>query len=273
MARKKRRRRWLALPLFAGVLYVYARHVEPHWLETTRHHVTLPIARPIKLAHLTDVHTNGFWRKERGVLEVLDAERPDVVVLTGDTLHQWGVFTECRPFLERLHAPLGVFMVVGNWEAACGDRLPQGMSLRGFLSSCGVTLLKNESRELVAGLWLVGLDDYVWGVPDLAKATSRIPDHAARIALIHEPGYFDQPIEPGGPRYDLLLAGHTHGGQVRIPFVDPALIYLPDGCSCYRAGWYEQPGARMYVSRGIGMSGMKFRFLARPELALFDLAP
>ena len=250
----------------AGTWY-YAGWIEPSWLETTRHRVALPIERAVKLAHLTDVHTNGFWRKERGLVAALEAARPDVIVLTGDTLHQAGTFEECRPLLERLAAPLGVFMVAGNWETACRDRLPEGMSLRSFLASCGVTLLQNESREIAPGLWLVGLDDYVWGVPDLAKATAAIPEGAARVALVHEPGFFDEPAAG----YDLLLAGHTHGGQVRIPFVPP--LYLPAGCSHYLAGWYEKPGARLYVSRGIGMSGAKYRFLCRPELALFDLVP
>lgn len=273
MALGKGLRRLLKLLLVAAALYVYAGHIEPVWLETTRHRVVFPIERPVKLAHLTDVHTNGLWRKERGVLAVLAVERPDVIVLTGDTLHQWGTFEQCRPFLEALAAPLGVWMVSGNWEAACGDRLPKGTTLREFLASCGVTLLKNEARELVPGLWLVGLDDYVWGSPDLPRTTAAIPADAARVALIHEPGFFDEPVAVPSARYDLLLAGHTHGGQVRIPFVDPADIYMPAGCSCYLAGWYEQPGRRMYVSRGIGMSGLKFRFLARPELALFELAP
>lgn len=257
------------LALLGAALWAWAKYVEPSWIETTRHRVALPIERAVKLAHLTDVHTIGLWRKEVKLLALLDEARPDVVVMTGDTLHQGGTFEECRPLLERLKAPLGVYMVAGNWETACRDRLPRGMNLRSFLASCGVTLLQNEARELVPGLWLVGLDDFVWGVPDLDRATRGIPDGAARVALIHEPGFFD---EPANGRYDLLLAGHTHGGQVRIPFLPP--LYLPQGCSHYLAGWYEQPGgARLYVSRGIGMSGAKYRFLCRPELALLDLVP
>ncbi|MBM4015405.1 MAG: hypothetical protein FJ293_10645 [Planctomycetes bacterium] len=276
MVRGNGGRRLVRLLLLAAALCVYARYVEPVWLQTTRHSVVAPIARPVRLAHLSDVHTNGLWRKEHGVLAALAAERPDVIVLTGDMLHQWGTFEQCRPFLERLSAPCGVFAVAGNWESACRDRLPAGMSMREFFADCGVTLLKNESREVVPGLWLLGLDDYVWGAPDLVQATRGVPESAARVALVHEPGFFDEGVDArgeGNARYDLLLAGHTHGGQVRIPFIDPADLYLPLGCSCYLAGWYEQPDRRMYVSRGIGMSGWKFRFLARPELALFEFAP
>lgn len=270
----KRRRRWRLLYgfLLTGVLlYAWAGWFEPSFLEVTRHRVPLRIERPITLVHLTDVHTNGFWRKERGVAARLAELSPDVIVLTGDTLHQGGVFEECRPFLERLAAPLGVFMVSGNWETACKNRLPRGMNLREFLASCGVRLLQNESAEIAPGLFLIGLDDYVWGVPDLERATRGIPAGAARVALIHEPGFFDEPAGTDGPGYDLLLAGHTHGGQVRVPFLPP--LYLPAGCSHYVEGWYERPGARLYVSRGIGMSGPKFRFLCRPELAVHQLVP
>jgi predicted MPP superfamily phosphohydrolase len=276
MAKGKRGRYIWRLLVAVAALYLYARHVEPTWLQVTRHSVAAPVAVQVKLAHLTDVHTNGCWRKERGVLAALDVERPDLIVLTGDTLHQWGTFEECRPFLDRLKAPLGVFAVAGNWEAACRDRLPAGQTMGAFFASCGVVLLKNEAREIVPGLWLLGLDDYVWGAPDLARATRGVPEEAARVALVHEPGFFDEGVDDrstGNARYDLLLAGHTHGGQVRIPFIDPADIYLPIGCSCYLSGWYEQPERRMYVSRGIGTSGLGFRFLARPELALFTFTP
>lgn len=257
----RRRRAWIAL-LVAVLLYGYAGHVEPAWLEVTHHDVALRVAKPITLAHLTDLHTVGFWRRERRLVEQLEVERPDVIVITGDTLCQGGNYDQCKPLLEKLHAPLGVYMVPGNWEVANPIK-----DLKGFFAGCGVRYLRNESVELVPGLWLVGLDDFAIGRPDFPRAVAKVPAGTTRIVLCHSPGFFDR-IDGD---YDLAFAGHTHGGQVRLPFLPP--LFLPAGCGRFVAGWYERDGRRLYVSRGIGMSGLRFRFCCRPELAIHRLVP
>jgi predicted MPP superfamily phosphohydrolase len=253
------RRFAVALALLLG-LYGYAGHVEPDWLEVTHHVVAADVPRPIRVAHLSDLHTVGIGLRERRLFEALDAERPDVVVITGDTLSQGGSYEQCAPVLARLHAPLGVFMVPGNWEVANPLR-----DMKGFFARCGVRYLRNESVEIAPRVWLVGLDDFALGLPSLERATAGVPADATRIVLCHAPGFFDE--MRGG--FTLAFAGHTHGGQVHVPFLPP--LYLPAGCGRFVAGWYESGGARMYVSRGIGMSGPRFRFLCRPELAIHDL--
>lgn len=256
----------LLLNLAALITYVWAGRIEPSWIEVTRHQVVLRVPRKIRLAHLTDLHSNGMWRKEKRLLAHLERERPDVIVITGDALHHAGTYEEARPVLCALRAPLGVFMVPGNWETAV--RVPKPWpDLRAYLADCGVTLLRNESAEIADGVWLIGLDDFVLGLPDLARATESVPEKAARIALVHEPGFFDE----SAGQYDLLLAGHTHGGQIRLPFLPP--FALPAGCGPYVAGWYEKNGSRLYVCRGIGMSSPRFRLFCRPELAILDLTP
>jgi predicted MPP superfamily phosphohydrolase len=255
-------RRTIAAFALLFLLYGYAGHVEPDWLEVTRHEVPLAVPRPIKLAHVSDLHTVGLELRERRMVAALEEERPDAIVITGDTLSQSGSYEQCRPVLEKLKAPLGVFMVPGNWEVANPIR-----DMKGFFASCGVKYLRNESVELVPGVWLVGLDDFSLGLPNWNVATAHVPADATKIVLCHAPGFFKQTHG----EFALALAGHTHGGQVRIPGFDP--LYLPTGCGNYFSGWFEQDGARMYVSRGIGMSGPRFRFLCRPELAFHDLVP
>ncbi len=264
MAPSSRRTSRRAIAAFAllFLLYGYAGHVEPDWLEVTHHEVALAVPRPLVLAHVTDLHTVGLGRRERRMVEALAQESPDAIVITGDTLNQAGSYEQCRPVLERLHAPLGVFMVPGNWEVANPMR-----DLKGFFASCGVRYLRNESVELVPGVWIVGLDDFSLGLPKWDVAVAHVPEAATKIVLCHAPGFFKQ----SRGEFALALAGHTHGGQVRIPGFAP--LYLPSGCDDYVAGWYEQDGARMYVSRGIGMSGPRFRFLCRPELAILRLVP
>ena len=112
---------------------------------------------------------------------------------------------------------------------------------------------------------MVGLDDAATGSPDLEIALRGVPPDAFVIALFHSPVYFDQLAA----RCPLALAGHTHGGQVRIPLV-PA-FWLPRGSGRYLAGWYRRDAAEMYVSRGIGTSVLPMRFLCRPELAFITV--
>jgi len=114
-------------------------------------------------------------------------------------------------------------------------------------------------------VWLVGLDDLFAGKPDLDKAFAGVPGSAYKIALFHSPVYFDWMAG----RSDLVLAGHSHGGQVKIPLIGP--IWTPPFVGDYFEGWFEQNGTRMYVSRGIGTSILNVRFCCRPELAIITL--
>ena len=135
---------------------------------------------------------------------------------------------------------------------------------RAFYQRNGARLLSNEVHELRPGVWLAGFDD-VYSDPN-AGALGQIPSGAFVIALFHSPTYFDAIAG----RVDLALAGHTHGGQVRLPFVSP---WLPPGSGRYVAGWYEAGGSKLYVSRGIGTSMLPLRFRCRPELALITVGP
>lgn len=259
----------LVVGLVAGL---YAWGVEPYWIEVTRHSVEGPLVPPLKMAHITDLHTYGLGRRERSLLAILDVERPDVIVLTGDSVMDGDLlgpkpvlpddpsYARLAEFLPRLHAPLGVWAVKGNWED--NRRVSDE---RSFYERNGVTLLSNEVHELRPGVWLAGFDDLQIG-PD-ARALRQVPYGAFVIALFHSPEYFD--VVAG--KVALALAGHTHGGQVRLPFVAPS--WLPGGSGPYVAGWYESGNSRLYVSRGIGTSGLPIRFLCRPELALITVGP
>ncbi len=234
--------------------------VEPNWISVTRHRVFSPVPSPLKIAHLSDLHTAHLGYRERSLLKLLDREQPDVIVITGDVLSSWGDYRGTVDLLSRLHAPLGVWLVRGNWEN-WNRRLDEFESFRAL----GVTLLSNKSVEIRPGVWFVGLDDPWTGHPNLDIALAGIPDRAYKIALFHSPLYF----EKSAGRYQLALAGHSHGGQVRLPFLKH--LWLPGGVGRYVEGWFEKNGSRMYVSRGIGMSVLPLRFNCRPELAIITV--
>lgn len=248
--------------------------VEPFWIEVTRHTVRARVRTPLRLAHLSDLHTAGLGPRERRLLALLEHERPEAIVITGDAVFDgallgrgWrrddlAAYEPVRALLGRMRAPLGVFLVHGNWEN--WRRLP---GERDFYAGSGVRLLVNEAHALRPDAWLLGLDDPWKGEPDPAAARRDVPAGSFEVALFHSPALFD--VLPGD--VELALAGHTHGGQVRPPFLP--VFWLPAGAGGYLAGWYQRGASRLYVSRGVGMSTLPVRFRCRPELALITVVP
>lgn len=247
----------------------YALFIEPYWIETTHSDMTGGVAAPLKIAHLTDIHTLGMGRRERRLLEILDAEKPDAIVITGDSIGQWvgayghnGDYAKVKPLYQRLHAPLGVWFARGNWENAKPLANEQA-----FYQGSGVHLLVNSGAPLRPDVWIAGLDDPRSGNPKFSDALAGAPPGAYTILLFHSPAYFGH-VEG---RVNLVLAGHTHGGQVRLPGVNP--VWLPGGSWPYVEGWYEGKGSKMYVSRGLGTSILPIRFMCRPEVSFVTIHP
>jgi predicted MPP superfamily phosphohydrolase len=253
----------LVLILALAVLAIDAIYIEPYRIEVTHYSITGPVKGPLKIAHLSDLHTHGINRRERDVLRILDEEKPDIIVITGDTPGKDpGNYADCKELYEKFHAPLGVWFVRGNWE---NDHLPHNE--RAYYRDAGINFLLNSNAAARPDVYLVGLDDPFTGTPKPDQAMLGVPDNVFTIMLFHSPGYFDRVAG----KVNLCLTGHTHGGQVLIPFVKP--FWLPKGCGRFLAGWYDENGTKMYVSRGIGTSVLPMRFLARPEVAFITVLP
>jgi predicted MPP superfamily phosphohydrolase len=254
---------WLLALVLALYVVIDGFFIEPNWIEVTHSVIQAPVTVPLKIAHLTDIHTNVMGHRERHLIEILNQEKPDIVLITGDSINRGrGSYEAVHQLYEQLRAPLGVWFVHGNWEDWHPVRHEQA-----FYSSAGIHLLVNANARPRADFWLIGLDDPTTGHPDFAAATKGIPAGAFTIALFHSPAAFHRVAG----RASLALAGHTHGGQVRIPFVPP--FWLPVGSGGYVAGWYEENGSRLYISRGLGMTYVPVRFLCRPELVFITLTP
>jgi len=238
-------------------LAVYASWIEPYWIEVTHHRVSAHLSTPLKIAHITDLHTSRVGRREQKLLQILDAERPDLIVITGDSINITSDYPAFREVLSQLHAPLGVWVVRGNHENWWPVK-----NEREFYESAGAKLLLNSNAQVSDGIWLIGFVDLFAGSPDLEKALSGVPDAAYKVALFHSPVYF----EKAAGRCDLALSGHSHGGQVRLPILGP--MWTPPYVGEYLEGWFEKRGTRMYVSRGVGTSIFDVRFCCRPEIAI-----
>ncbi|MBI2395777.1 MAG: metallophosphoesterase [Deltaproteobacteria bacterium] len=254
---RKLRRAIAGLALLCAVDAV----VEPHLLVVSHHARSAPTKR-VRVAHLSDLHTGGFGLRERKLVARVAEERPDLIAITGDTVDE-GDLEVARPVLTALAAlkpPLGVVAVHGNWE----HWRPVRGDARAFYASTGVRFLDNESVKVRDDLWIVGLDDPFAGHADVATAFARVPANVATIALMHAP--IGHPAIDG--RATIALAGHTHGGQVRVPWFGP--LWRPPGSGDYDRGWYEGK-TPLHVSSGSGTSVLRVRFACLPEIAILDL--
>lgn len=259
----------------------YGRQVEPTWLERNQFDLPIPdLAAPLeglKCAHLTDFH-GGPQLPERYLHEVVErtlAEAPDLITLTGDYIHKgYKHIDAVTHILGRLKAPLGVFAVLGNHDYsvrnALGLRRYRGLhqAVHDSLAQQGITVLRNQSAHLThkeASLVVAGVDDLWSGECNPQAALAGLCPQTPRIVLAHNPQTIER-LE--GHRCDLLLSGHTHGGQVNWPGV--GRVFLGKQGRRFAAGWYHHGVTPVYVNKGVGF-GWRFRFKVRPEVAYFVL--
>lgn len=234
-----------------------ARLVEPTWLKVRRVKVgKSPTTH--RLVHFSDLHHKGDRQYLQTVVEQINALKPDFVCFTGDIIEQRQYLAEALEFLGQIRAPL--FGVPGNHDY--WSRAPFAPIHQCFNATGGAWLL-NERREIAGGkINLIGtICVFPWlPVPPLQPG-------AKNILLTHYPAAVKR---VGASRFDLMLAGHSHGGQVRIPFFGaPVLPKFVDG---YDLGLFATPNGPLYVNPGIGYIGScEFRFNCRPEITVIEV--
>lgn len=245
--------------------------VEPGKVLLSRHEVPVPRLPPafdgVRLAQVTDVHFPGNIAAARAALAHLQREKPEIVVMTGDMTEQAGALDIVAAFAREARGSLATVATLGNWEYHSHAAARAGAVYR----SAGVELLVNAHRDIRRGgasLVIVGLDDPVLGRPNAFGARAGLPPDSAEIWLAHAPGYATNPPPHVTSFPAFLLSGHTHGGQIRLPFVPPV---TPDGSGRFVAGWYRDTFAPLYVSRGVGTTFIPARFDCPPELPIFTL--
>ncbi|WP_305044626.1 metallophosphoesterase [Geoalkalibacter sp.] len=234
-------------------------------------HLRLPLAKMtggarVRFVQLSDLHIQSFESYHRKVADLVNNLAADLILITGDFLDRERNLAAVRQFVELLRAPRGIFAVQGNWEYWA--RI-EGENLRQAFARWGVTLLINERVDLSLGatpLSLLGLD-YPSAADALKKLQAQADPARVNLLLSHVPAFAHDLLDG---RIDLLLCGHTHGGQVRLPLITP--FYLPRFSEPFVAGLYRVgPDTPLYVNRGIGTSLLPVRFLCPPEITLFEL--
>ena len=245
--------------------------LEPGAIEVTRHDLPVPGLPPdlsgLRVAAISDVHlAGGVHAVARATLAHLARERPDVVVLIGDICNQRSDLAHLVAWARDARGTRATFATLGNWEHEAG--IDRATAERAY-GSVGVELLYNSSGR-VGTLTFVGIDDPVEGEPNLATAVRGVEADDPALWVLHGPGFVDGVPRAMFPHPAAIIAGHTHGGQIRLPFYTP---YVPTGSGRFVAGWYRDTVAPLYVTRGIGTVTVPARLFCPPELTLFTLRP
>jgi len=262
----------------SGIAQAYGRPVVEKY--ELFHPMIRGIVKPVTLIHVTDCHFGQFLgrRELQGLVDQLNSLDGDALCLTGDIFHSARTVVEqATPLLSKLKArALGNFAVLGNHDYYAGEK----RSVES-LEAAGFTLLRNEWLTLTVGastIHLGGVDD-PWSrrkLPNAFRYYGEVMRAApaqpgVRIALSHRPELF-----PYAARHkiDLVLAGHTHGGQIVAPVPGREKgISVADVVSDYTHGWYEHRAGRMYLNRGVGLTFLPWRIKCPPEIAVIQLKP
>ena len=265
----------IPLLIFGAVFWGF--FIEPNRLVVRQETIQIdnwpPELNGLRIAVIGDIHTGGPFindRKLKQIVELTNQQQPDLVVLLGDYMspdswHSHRVEPEVTAAaLKNLQAPLGVYAVLGNH-----DWWYNGGKVRRALEDNGIRVLDDEVAEIKwrnGSFWLAGLAD-LWTRPQHVKETiAKVPRGATIVALTHNPDVF--PDLPAS--VPLLLAAHTHGGQVNLPLIGTPIVPSRFG-SKYTAGHLFENGHHLFVTTGIGTSILPVRFRVTPEIVILTI--
>jgi predicted MPP superfamily phosphohydrolase len=264
--------------VFVGLLSVviglgfYVHFIEPNWYDIQQVQLTLPRLSSefdqYHIVQLSDIHADPWMTPKRieRLIQLVNRQKPDLVVLTGDYVTiQPQRYAPSLKALQRLVSKDGTIAVLGNHDIF----FLKPHLIRDTFESVGIPVLHNEVFDIQRNgsvLHVAGVGD-VWAKQaDLAPILATLPETGAAVLLAHEP---DFAVESAATRrFDLQLSGHSHGGQIHIPFTKRV---APNLAELYPAGQYQVGSMIQYTNRGVGMSMLHVRFNCRPEITVFTL--
>lgn len=255
---------------------IYASVIETQRLKVTEWAVNTPKwtnEKPIRIALLADIHSDWPWMTTAHVARIVartNELKPDIILLLGDyigttpfgmRIEPDGVITE----LEKLDAPCGVYAVFGNHDIHDSVTWPPA------LLASKIPVLQNEARQLDCGgrkFWVSGLQDLWWQHANIPATLSQVTNDEPVIMAMHNPDSFAKMDD----RVALSVAGHTHGGQIRLPFIGAVASVVPSKFGLrYVYGHVREGGRDLIVTSGLGCTGFPLRFLNPPEIGMVTL--
>ncbi len=255
--------------------YTYARYFEPSFLEINKLKITHPkIPKSFdgfKIVQFSDTHLSEYFTIDRlkTIVGKINSLNPDILFFTGDLMDEPNQYTQIKeivPILEKLEAPFGKFAVYGNH-----DHGGYGTDIyRNVITMAGFTVLQNEVKNISMldgnKISISGIDDLMLGKPSYEGTLGNLNENTFNILLAHEP---DAALKSKNYPVHLQLSGHSHGGQVQLPFYGP--LITPPYATEYFEGMYDVGNMKLYVNRGLGTTRLPFRFLSVPELTQITL--
>lgn len=274
---KSKKHFYIGVFIILGALGIYASFIEPRLLRVSEWTVSTPkwtYDKPLRIALVSDTHAIWPWTTRahlETVMQRVNALEPDIVLLLGDYVgdHPFGLQIApadgVAPFAT-LRAPCGVYAVMGNHDM----EYHQGQRWADALSEI-LPVLRNQSQAVSCGgrdFWVSGLRDLWYEKADYAASQAMVTDDKPVILMMHNPDSFPE-IDA---RPALSVAGHTHGGQIRFPFIGAVEAVIPSRYGeRYIHGHIQEDEKDMVVTSGIGMVGLPLRFMTVPEIALVTL--
>ena len=264
------RRVVLGLAVFGFGCFAYAYFIEPYWLDVRNIEINsakLPKdSKPIRVVHISDIHSDAQARLEEKLPLAIAEQNPDLIVFSGDSINSpegLPVFRKCLTEISKI-AP--TFVVRGNWDVWYWND-------QDLFSGTGAKQLNGTAERVEIGgvpIWLAGA--FVGDERKIPEMLGQIPKNEFSIFLFHYPDLIEKVSRA---EIDLYCAGHTHGGQVAMPFYGALVTFSKFGKK-YEGGTYQINKTWLNVNRGIGMEGEKVprvRFWARPEITVIDIVP
>ncbi|KEK24596.1 metallophosphoesterase [Bacillus gaemokensis] len=271
---------FLMLCMLPITIYIYAFHFETKSLSITWNDIENPNIpegfHGAKIVQFSDTHfgPNFSHEQQQMLVDEINKLKPDIVVFTGDLIDKFGEYAaeraESQTILSQITAPLGKYAVFGNHDRGGGG----GYLYKRYMEKAGFTVLNNEMKKVKATngdyITISGLDDFLLGKPKIQQTLQQLSKEDFNLLLVHEPDVVERIVEYP---VDLQLSGHSHGGQVQIPFIGP--LITTSLANEYVEGMYSLKGKskpmQLYVNRGIGTTRMPVRFFSKPELSIFVL--
>lgn len=257
-------------------LWCWGAIIEPYFLVKYEHTEITSKAwtkdlSGLKIALVSDIHYNGGFaetKRLKNIIEKTNATKPDIIILLGDYIQAGSNrkinFDIVASQLKNLSAPLGVYSILGNHDSYVGINL-----VRDMLKNAGIVVLENSNAKVKTPKG----DFYIAGIADVVSqnffytlAFKNIPDGAPTIFLSHSPDGF----RPSPNEAKITFSGHTHGGQIKLPFYGAMFVNLRfDKIS---DGKFSRKGKVLYVSQGLGMSRVPLRFLCPPTIVIATIS-